>query len=307
MAYGIFNRFKQNPQTPQVNLEDIFGPEQEENYELPENQSLRMYGEHMNAMPMRGDFKNNFLTKLAAGLVGASEGLNRGGGAGATAGREVLDRNYVNAMRDHAAQAQALKTQSDIEQEGIGQTARVMDMRERRSDRAADRKIRAFDYQDRAQDRASRATDRAEDNARRDREFIEMQKGAAADRAETARAHRENERLEGERIKAYGTGGMGRRLGPQARVPVDQYDRARQLAIEQILVEDPSAQKFFNADKDGYQSLAPEIAHDGGFFGRAGTRPLTPEEITHRDQILKRIEAAQRNVMNTMVDPYDRD
>lgn len=299
---------------PGIDLSQIFGNvEPEPDYTLPQNESLKRYGEHMAAMPQRGDFKNSLFDKIAAGLTGAAEGMRGGAGEGSKAGREILDRQYVNALRDHGTQGQGLKSQAEIEQEGIEQLGRVMQMRNQGRERAEDRRVRLFDYADRAKDRESRSRDRAEDNARADTQFNRSEQGRAAERAETARTHRENERLEGERIKAYGYGGMGRKIGPQARIPVDQYDKARQLAIEQILMEDPSAQKFFDDAKDakgnstGYRTMAPEIAHDGGWFGRSGTRPLTPEEVTHRTNIMKRIEEAQKKVLGTMVDPYDRD
>lgn len=304
MPFGIFNRFprRQNEEMPEMDLQAIFGGADEpESYELPENEALKAYGEHAMNVPQRGDFKNSFLEKLAAGLVGASEGLNRGAGAGMRAGREILDRNYLNAMRDYASQSQALKTQADIEQEGIGQRGRVMEMQERGRERRADRGARMYDYTSRERDRADQAANRAADNARADKEFAERQRSARAQEA-----------LEGRRIETYG--GMGRRgskIGPQSRVPVDQYDKARQLAIEKVLVEDPTAQKYFSSSVDnrgnptGYMMMRPDIEEKGWF--RNSQRELTPEEMSHRDQIFSRIEEEQRRILDTMVDPYDRE
>src|SRR5262245_46607628 len=56
------------------------------------------------------------------------------------------------------------------------------------------------------------------------------------------------------RAKAYPRmGGYKARPRPETRIPVNQYDDARMMAIEELMASDPNAQYYFQAEEKGGQ------------------------------------------------------
>ena len=106
------------------------------------------------------------------------------------------------------------------------------------------------------------------------------------------------------RAETYRTRQTGR-VGPKKAVPVGQVSEANQLAIEEILSEDPSATKFFDktTDKNGTPTFSYRTDVKGKLFG---TRSFSKEEIAHLEQIKKRIKKKAKELMSSTVDVYDR-
>jgi len=104
------------PESPEIEQEetpkefDIF----EHMYNAP-TPALEAYKRHIMSMPKQEDYRAGKMDRFIAGLTGAAEGLNRGGGAGYAAARGVVDQKYNQALQNYANQGQGLGTLAELE------------------------------------------------------------------------------------------------------------------------------------------------------------------------------------------------
>ncbi len=93
--------------------EDLYGS-MFDMYNRP-SPAMEQFKAHIANMPDRSQFKTGIGGRIAAGLIGASEGLSRGGGAGFQAAQQYLDQPYQTALDDYKLKGSSLGTLADIE------------------------------------------------------------------------------------------------------------------------------------------------------------------------------------------------
>jgi hypothetical protein len=89
--------------------------------------------------PSREDYRPGKLDRLSAILGGASEGYQRGAGAGIKTARDVLERPYEQGLRDYETKAKTLAESARIEGATFGRRASLA--RTAATQGAADRRI----------------------------------------------------------------------------------------------------------------------------------------------------------------------
>ena len=90
---------------------------------FPEEQDtplLDRYAEMLNNAPQPEGFHNSFGRKLAAALIGASEGLNRGGAAGFDASQHFLKAPYEDALTNYTRQLAPVQAGAGLEEKRLG-------------------------------------------------------------------------------------------------------------------------------------------------------------------------------------------
>lgn len=293
-------------------------------YEMEPTPVSDEYEQELSDVPRREDYKPNLMSKIAAGLVGGAEGMSRGAGAGVQAGQEVMNRGYVNALREHGARVGALKERAGLE--GARGSRRLDLLKERRQ---AQRSEDELALQDEAGELAARAEERLGkklgfdmEEAPRERESKEkvagLEVGArryAADagvREAGIRAgsdkYTADKRFEGESL------GFGKnRPGAEKVIPVSQQGEADRQAIEQVVRLNPKFMKFVDeiagkedSDYKGMRIIPGDKVpqEDTWMPFEADERDMTPEEKADYTAFIRAVEDAKKQMYGTMVDPY---
>lgn len=92
--------------------------------ELPEGPATSRFSQFLQKpVPKKEDFKIGKIDRLAAILGGASEGYQKGAGAGLKTAGSVLDKPYEEGMQSYGMQGKNLEKGAEIESKNLGRAA----------------------------------------------------------------------------------------------------------------------------------------------------------------------------------------
>ncbi len=289
-------------------------------FELPASPAMDDFMAHSESGPVYEDYKPGFGGKLAAGLVGAAEGLNRGARAGVAAGREVMDRNFMEALRQHASSGRSLQMRAGLEKDRNETTLGL-----RKERRMAERSQDEIALQEEASDIADRQEARMREKMGVDDENMDLDRAArervsgaeissrrdVANIAANASRYAADREVDEAEKRGFGRGAAG----AEKVIPIQQQGDADRQAIEMVIRNNPKYMKFVDeiagkedSDFKGYRIMPGTTVQneDTWMPFEADEREMNPDEKRDYDAFVREVEDAKKQMYGTMVDPYAR-
>lgn len=268
------------------------------------------FRQHVESTPQREDFKQGAFQKILTALAAAGAGATGGAKAGLDVVSQFRDRPFQEALALHGQKGAMLRDLSEDETSDIKLRAGLL---ENKMDRGL--RSRGMDITERGQSQDLKL--REQEQALRARGLDQEADQIALKREALSEEHRSNlanestRRISADadmmRAKAYpGLGGVGR-VRPESRIPVNQYDDARMMAIEELLAKDPNAQYYFQGEEKGGQPTGNyfPIMKRSRMLGM-GSRDLEPGEREALRVYMEQIDRRAKQLAGQSVDLYDR-
>lgn len=283
-------------------------------FQPPETPALDQYRGYLQEGPpdynqYRPGFGKRLLSSLAAGFTGATEGMGRG----IQMGEQLRDAPYRMAYGNWQARGKQLGDLADVEakysdvnRKWMSDVAEIIDRQEdnERAEETAD--VDRW-FKGEQVGNWQRDDTRAEAELGETRRWHDISGGNMADEA---RHRRVMEGIAGRNADTAAARGRdygeylkrgGRTTGAMRRIPTGEIDEAKQMAIDEVIGEDPTASKFYTQNDSGRWFEKGTVER---FFGE---REPNEEEIRHRSDIRARVEKRRQEILEKIFDPYNRE
>lgn len=268
------------------------------------------YREHVDSMPQPEDFKQSTFQRILTALAAGGAGATSGAGAGLDVVSRFRDRPFQEAMARHGQKGAMLRDLSEDETSEIKLRAGLL---ENKMDRGL--RSRGMDITERGQSQDLKL--REQEQALRARgldqeaDQIALRREALAEESRHNRFAEQTGRISADadmmRARNYPGLGGGARVRPETRIPVNQYDDARMMAIEELMAKDPNAQYYFKGEEKGGEPTGNyfPIMKRSRMLG-LGSRDLSPPEREALRVYMEQIDRRAKELAGQSVDLYDR-
>lgn len=266
------------------------------------------FRQHVESTPQREDFQQGTFQKILTALAAAGAGATGGAKAGLDVASQFRDKPFQEALALHGQKGAMLRDLSEDETSDIKLRAGLL---ENKLDRGM--RSRGMDIQERGQSQDLKL--REQEQALRARgldqeaDQIALRREALGEESRHNRFAEESGRISAnaDMIRARAYPGLGARARPESRIPVNQYDDARMMAIEELLAKDPNAQYYFQGEEKGGQPTGNyfPIMKRSRMLGM-GSRDLSDPEREALRVYMDQVDKRAKQLSGQSVDLYDR-